>query len=204
MWLLEVFLGFCEGGQRPLTYKSFRDECEGHIARRRLFRFEPRQSQAPGTRGVLLSAEVAGLVLGPWPDTPLGFRCARLRAEFDAFVGGNSLIVCWTPFKGRAHHRVGRLSPVEHGVWDLRSVDPRPGLRVFFCLGERDLIVASTCNPRSVDISWLPRPPLGPREGREWKRAVRECRFMWNELFPGRRPFVGAKLDECFSNATTI
>lgn len=88
MWLLEVFLGFCEGGQRPLTYKSFRDECEGHIARRRLFRFEPRQSQAPGTRGVLLSAEVAGLVLGPWPDTPLGFRCARLRAEFDAFVGG--------------------------------------------------------------------------------------------------------------------
>lgn len=81
---------------------------------------------------------------------------------------------------------------------------PAAGSARLLCLGERDLIVALTCNPRSVDISWLPRPPLGPREGREWKRAVRECRFMWNELFPGRRPFVGAKVDECFSNATTI
>jgi hypothetical protein len=201
--LLQAFDAFA-GEAYALTYKSFRDQYGMHIAHRRLFSLRPKLSETSGTRLVLLSPEVAKLLLGPWPDTPMGFRCARLRAEFEGFLQGDPLVVCWRPFKGRTHHQLGRLSPVEHGVWDLRSVDPRPGLRVFFCLGARDMMVALTCSPRSVEVDWLSRAPLGPRDGPEWKRAIRDCRSMWSELFPGQSPLVGAKVDECFSNAKTI
>ncbi len=203
MGLLAVFTSCGDGGRRSLTYKSFRDQYRAHIAHRRLFRLRSKLSEA-STRLVLVSPEIAKLLLGPWPDTPMGFRCARLRAEFEGFLQGDPLVVCWTPFKGRAHHQLGRLSPVEHGVWDLRSVDPRPGLRVFFCLGARDIMVALTCSPRSIEVDWLSRAPLGPRDGPEWKRAIRDCRSTWSELFPGQSPLVGAKVDECFSNAKAI
>ena len=118
----------------------------------------------------------------------MGFRCARLRAEFEGFVAGNSLVVCWTPFKGRAHHQVGRLSPVEHGVWDLRSVDPRPGLAGLL-LPRRSgtSCVALTCSPRSVDVDWLARAPLGPRgETASGNARSGNMSIMWNELFPAK------------------
>jgi hypothetical protein len=131
----------------------------------------------------------------------MGVRCVQLRAELEDIAKGSPMSVCWRPYKGRAYHQIARLDPVQHGVWDLRSAEPRPGLRVFFCLGERDSLVALTCSPRSVVVPWLARPPLGPRQSSEWKRAIRECRSVWNELFPGHRPLVGETLDDCFSNA---
>jgi hypothetical protein len=131
----------------------------------------------------------------------MGVRCVQLRADLEYVVQGSLLTVCWTPFKGRSYHQIARLDPIKYGVWDLRSADPTPGLRVFFCLGERDTMIALTCSPRSIDVTWLPRPPLGPRESQEWRRAIREARSAWDALFPDRSPLVGGELDDCFSNA---
>ena len=187
-----------------MTYKSFRELCRTHVASRRLFTLEFRLPGPAMERTLLLSPEVASLVFGPWPESPAGERCASLRATLEGFIAGNAISVCWPPFVGRSYHQVGRLSPVELGVWDIRSVEPKPGLRVMFCLGERDVAVALVCSPRSVVVDWLDRSPLGPRHSRAWRDIIRETREFWDELFPTHRPLIGETLDECISNATAV
>lgn len=120
----------------------------------------------------------------------MGDRCARLRANLESFVEGGPLSVCWQPFQGRRHHQVGRLDPVEDGIWDLRSVDPSPGLRIFFALAEKDVMIALICRPRSISVPWLRWPPLGARESKKWKLAISECKRQWRMLLPAHLPLV--------------
>jgi hypothetical protein len=187
-----------------LTYMSIHEKCKAHLASKRLFKLEFRYRGPAEKRVVLMAPEVAKLVFPPWPDTAMGERCARLRGDLENFLGDNPVTVCWTPFRGRPYHQLGRLDPVEHGVWEIRSVDPDPAIRVLFCLAERDFMVALSCSPLSVTVHWLERPPLGPRQSAEWKRAIRECRSQWGELFPGNAPFCGGTLDECISDAIPL
>ena len=139
---------------------------------------------------------------GPWPDTLMGDRCARLRANLENFMEGDYISVCWAPFKAR-DHQLGRLAPVEWGVWDMRSRD-KPGLRVFFCLAERDVMVAFICRPRSVKIQWLPWPPLGDRQSKRWQQAQSECRRLWSYLFPAHMPLVSENPDDCISKSRIV
>jgi hypothetical protein len=183
---------------------SIRVEWKGHLVTRRLFKLDFRFPGPAEKRLVLMTPEITRLVLPPWEDTLMGDRCARLRADLESFLDGSQMNVCWTPFRGRPYHRLGRLDPVAHGIWDVRSVDPTPALRVFFCLAEKDVMIALGCSPRSVPVTWLERPPLGPKESERWRRAIRECQNMWDDLFPSYRPHVGGTLDECISNAISI
>jgi len=183
---------------------SIRTEWKDHLAARRLFKLDFRFPGPPEKRVVLMAPEIAKLVLPPWPSTMMGDRCARLRADLENFLDGSAMNVCWMPFRGKQYHRLGRLDPVEQGIWDVRSVDPSPALRIFFCLAEKDIMVALGCSPRSIPVPWLETPPLGPREDERWSRAIRECRSAWGSLFPNYRPHVGATLDECISNARSL
>jgi hypothetical protein len=180
---------------------SIREQWKERVKEGRLFKLGFGIPGPAERRIVLMSPEIAELVSGLWENTLMGDRCARLRADLENYLEGAPLTVCWQPFKGRDHHQIARLKPVEAGVWDVRSVDPSPALRVFFCLAEKDVMVALTCSPRSVPVSWLERPPLGPRECKRWKRAISECKREWGILFPGYTPYVGERPDDCISKA---
>ncbi len=153
------------------------------------------------TRTVLMSYEINSMVNGPWPDGPMGNRCARLRAELENFVSGEPITVCWNPFEARDTHQMGRLDKVADEIWDYRSVDPKPGLRIFCRFAERDVLVALTCSPRSVPVSWLPRLPLLKGVSNEWKIAKRECRAEWAKLFPTYAPISGEHVNDYITNA---
>ncbi len=180
---------------------SIRDEINYRIDEGRLFRLEPRIVGDAKERTVLMSMEINLMVNGPWSDGPMGNRCAILRAELENFVSGEPITVCWNPFRANDTHQMGRLDKVEDEIWDYRSVHPSPGLRIFCRFAEKDVLVALTCSPRSVQVSWLSRLPLLRGSSSEWKIAKRECRAEWAKLFPAYSPMTGENVNDYITNA---
>ena len=113
------------------------------------------------------------------------------------------MTISWDPSKAR-DAKMGRLDPIADEVWDVRSQEPSPGLRVFSRFAEKDVLVALTCSPRSISVSWLDRLPLLGRDSRQWRDAIIECKRDWNILFPAYEPLRGDDLDDYISNAVLV
>ena len=178
---------------------SIRKQWEGLVEQQMLFKLPP----YPGDRNdrtVLMSASINQLVVGPWDSNLMGDRCARLTAGLQGIVRGNVLKVCMTPFAARKA-QMGRLHPKENSVFDFRSVE-QPGLRVFGRFAEKNVLVALICAPRSVEVSWLDKLPLGDRHSKDWQRAVRETLAQWSMLFPKHDPVLGDDLCDYLTRAT--
>ena len=177
---------------------SIRKEWLDHVGAGRLHRLDP----FPGDRKfrtVLMSGAINRLVSGPWDEDEMGIRCGKLLAKLQRIVRGETLVVCMEPFKARGA-AIGRLEPIEDSTFDIRDRD-EPGLRVFCRFAEKDVVVALVCAPRSVQVLWLPRLPLGDRYSREWRWGIAECRNQWSQLFPAHDPVKGDNLDDYLSNA---
>ena len=101
----------------------------------------------------------------------------------------------------RARGADGRLHPTEDGIWDIRSRD-KPGLRIFCAFVEKDVMVTFICSPRSVNVSWLHRLPLGIGKSIEWESAIKETKREWTKLFPAHTPVTGDDLNEYLTNAS--
>jgi hypothetical protein len=129
----------------------------------------------------------------------MGDRCARLLAGLQRIVRGAKLVVCMKPFEARIAE-FGRLEPTDDSVFDFRSRE-KPGLRVFCRFAERNVVVAFSCAPRSVKISWLDKLPLGDRHSKQWKQGVRECKEQWSIFFPKHDPVAGDNLNAYLSNS---
>src|SRR5260370_6873718 len=154
---------------------SIREEINARINEKRLFLLKPLNKKDNKKRTVLVSKEINQVIVGPWADGPQGTRCARLRGDLENLITAENITVCWDPRKAR-NEQIGRLDQVRDEVWDLRSRDPKPGLRVFFRFAEKDVFVALTCAPRSVHVSSLHRFPLRGRKSREWRNAIVGCK----------------------------
>jgi hypothetical protein len=179
---------------------SIRDEWRKLVREEEhLFMLDP-YSGDPRARPVLMSAEIKKLTAGPWDDDLMGDRCARLTANLQDVVRGRRLVVCMEPFEARREAQIGRLDPPSDSVFDIRSVE-KPGLRVFCRFAERNVLVAFTCAPRSVKVTWLDRLPLGDRYSKQWEHAVAECKREWIKLFPAHDAVSGDNLNDYLSNA---
>jgi putative component of toxin-antitoxin plasmid stabilization module len=181
-----------------LTYMSIREEWLKHVRNGLLFEVKPLDGDS-SPRTVLMSEEVRDLVEGNW-EGEKGKRCAKLLATLQNIVVGAHLVVNMDPYTAR-EARIGRLHPVEDGVWDIRARE-KPGLRVFCAFLERDVMVAFICSPRSVNVSWLSRLPLGVGDSIEWENAIKETKREWAKLFPAHARVTGDDLNEYLSNAS--
>ena len=177
---------------------SIREEWQKHVADDVLFEVKPLHGD-PGARTVLMSKEIQELVEGPW-EHEQGKRCAKLLATLQSIVVGSHMVVNLDPYSARAA-RMGRLHPIEDGIWDIRSRD-KPGLRIFCAFLEKNVMITFICSPRSVAVPWLHRLPLGIGESIEWERAIRETKREWAILFPAYTPVTGDDLNEYLSNAS--
>ena len=137
----------------------------------------------PVVRRIWLSAEVQALIEGPWPNAKWEIRCGKLRADLEAFVIGHEIGVCLTPYQAGTAY-MALLSPVKDGIWDIRSRDPQPGLRILGAFAMQDGFVALVPASRSVGTDLPIRGPLGDRNSAAWKAAVRDCKAKWRRLFP--------------------
>lgn len=180
---------------------SIRQIWEKRVREGELFRLEFLIAGGLHRRIVLLSPEMNDLVSEPWENDEMGHRRARLRADLENIMAGERLVVCWTPGKARQRHQIGRLEPLDDNIFDIRSSNPAPGLRVLFHFAEKDVLVAHLCSPRSHSVRWLARPPLAERSSKAWRRAIAESNQNWSVLFPRHSPHNGSHIDDYLSNA---
>src|ERR1700730_1705516 len=110
-----------------------RKEIEAHLAAKRLI---PVSSLAPWSgepRAFLLTAELAAQIAVGRHDSTTRERWAHLDADMAHFVEGG--YINWGLMKW--------LDPQKQEVWELKSVRPKPSIRVFGRFAEPDVFVAT-------------------------------------------------------------
>lgn len=128
---------------------------------------------------------------GPWKNAAEEIRFGRLRADLDDFTGNAILTVAWEPYDaGNAYF--GRLDPINEEVWDIRSRDPAPAIRVLGSFADTDLFIG---------LVWGLRKDWGDRKSREWRDARIRTNTAWRALFPSYEPHKGGQLHDYLTNA---
>lgn len=121
-------------------------------------------------------------------------RAGQLHADFDRFIGGKLITASLVPYKARNAY-MGLLHPVKDGLWDIRSQDPRPGLRVLGGFAEKDVFIALTIHERKL---------LGIGTSRLWSLATRGCKTEWVKRFHAYKPVYGVDLHDYISNSVSV
>jgi hypothetical protein len=151
----------------------------------------------PGTlrkRKMYVSPELETLLGGPWQDTAWEERCGYLRADLDRFIEGKILAVAQKPYGSKTSY-LKRLEPPRDEVWEIRSRDPNPSLRIFGRFAEKDLFIA---------LTWAKRIDLGGPAEREWRVAKEACNAEWRKLFPTYPPKTGVTFHDYLSNIILV
>ena len=182
-------------GQRALTYMSIRDEISSRCNEGRLYCLVPALIGTPVVRTMFVSPEVNDVVFGPWNDKEIESRAGRLRADLDMFTSGMVISVGENPFKKKKTAYMSPLDPTINEVWQIRSRDPKPGIRVFGQFSERDVFVS---------LTWGCRANLGGPGSREWRDTRERCKAEWRKLFPAYNPHTGNDPDEYISNIILV
>jgi hypothetical protein len=119
----------------------------------------------------------------------------ELRADLDDFIGGGPITV------GGPRHRSAYMKPMVrskrdrgfggHEVWEIRSRDPEPGIRVFGRFAQFDVYVAT---------DWELRTTLGAFGSFIWRQEIRRCKHDWSTVFDTRDPHTGASVHDYISD----
>jgi hypothetical protein len=182
---------------------SIHDEINARVIEKRLYPLERSLKSDAECRHMFMADEIRILLDGPWNHDDLRYRAGRLRADLEDFIKGAELSVCLEPFVAKTAY-MGRLSPVADGIWDIRSRDPSPALRVVGGFAEKDVFVALRWGPRSKRINGTTKPPLGPKDSREWRDIIVQCGTDWRNLFHTYAPVTGDNLDDYFSDRAHV
>ncbi len=141
-------------------------------------------------REMIVSDEVREAATPPWPENYEGLRRSGFRGELDAFTKGEEFSVAEDPFKKPGYAMLARVHPVSDEIWDIRSSDPRPGIRGLGAFGGKDFFIA---------IVWDYRENFD-EDADHWTSEIERCKAVLNELFGSIPRFRGASLDEYISN----
>jgi hypothetical protein len=151
---------------------SIRDEINRHIGRK-LFHLPPLVPSDPLIRELFVSTEVLEIASEPFAEHRDGFRHAQFRGYLDAFTSGEEIGVSEKPFNKRYDTFLARVHPRGLEVWDVRAIEPRPGIRCFGCFGDRDLFIALTYEYRENLVE--------TEDG--FAAEAQRCRKDWDSLF---------------------
>lgn len=125
-------------------------------------------------------------IMGATSDT---YRMGLLRSDLDHFCSGGIITVG----HGRESTcRMKPLDPSEDEVWEMRSRDPEPQVRVFGRFCAPDVFCATNAEYR---------PRLGDRamskwHGNNWPAEILRCKRIWEQLFPGQTPHAGNEVND--------
>jgi hypothetical protein len=121
-------------------------------------------------------------------------RAGRLHADLDRFIEGRILTASLIPRKA-GNANMGLLSPTKYGIWDTRSQDPRPSLRLLGGFASKDVFVGLVLRERRLLGDWL---------SRAWANAVTECRKEWRDRFVAFEPIKGDSVHDYLSNCRCV
>lgn len=117
-----------------------------------------------------------------------GRRVGRLQGDLESFVKGEHIAMSMTPFSHK-NAFIALLDPPDDGIWEIRSRDPNPGLRVFGKFPCANTFVALSWEPRSVRFRG--KNPLGGRNSLEYHLALIETNKRWEFTLPNTEPLTG-------------
>lgn len=120
-------------------------------------------------------------------------RLGRLISDFENFCVGNEISVSLTPYEHQDAY-MGLLDPEDAGFFDIRSRDPKPGIRVFGRFAKPDVFVGLEWWPRSVDMGG--KRKLGKRDSQEYHLALIEAEQRWDAALPNVRPVTGGQVSD--------
>jgi hypothetical protein len=142
----------------------------------RLFRLGPRMGTP--SRQLVVSRSIQALLDGPWDNDAEEIRYGALYADLESYVVGGRLTFSDRPRDNRNAY-LAALDPLKDGIWEIRSPNPRPGLRLLGYFVKVDYFVALWAGERKG---------LKQYGSREWAKATKNCRGEWNRLFPADPP----------------
>jgi hypothetical protein len=181
---------------------SVADEIKSAIEAGKLSYLELSLSSDPTVRTMLAHPEIREVLNGPWTNDKEARRAGRLRADLERFVTGEVITMSLRP-RDHEDAYMGLLEPVSRGVFDIRSRDPKPGIRIFGGFPMPNVFAAMNYEYRSVTPDWSDRRPLAADEMR-WQLAILECEARWNKLF-SQPPIKGAKVSDFITaDATAV
>lgn len=119
----------------------------------------------------------------------------ELRADLDDFLGGKPITV-GGPKDKNAYMKPLLRSKADkgfggHEVWEIRSRDPKPAIRVFGRFARRDVFVAT---------DWEHRAILGGFGSLLWRREIRRCKHDWRAVFGTREAHTGGSVHDYISD----
>lgn len=159
-----------------------------------LFQVFPRLPSSPVNRVIYANSNVNELVVGPWSDKAHEIRCGRLWADFDRFIEGRLISVALNnPYKHPKSTYLSRLDPVSDEVWEIRSRDPKPSLRVFGMFAKLDCLIL---------FDWGERKAMGGPGSRQFRDAMNRCKAEWRNRFPAHNPHSGRTVNDYVSGPT--
>jgi hypothetical protein len=159
---------------------SIRDEINRLCEERRLYRLRP-ILPIYERREIYVSEEVDARISGPWADGDDEVRCGRAHNDLLAFTYRDPIVIARDARKGGSSY-MSRLSRPEDEVWDIRCVDPKPGVRVLGRFADQNVFIG---------LTWEIRLLLKDFESREWRDAKLRCTTAWNHLFHVYPPLKG-------------
>ena len=168
---------------------SIRDEINHRIREGRLFHLPHAIPSAPTGRTMFVSQEIVPLAFGPWVGRT-AHRFAQLRAHLDAFTENRLISVAVDPYDKANSAYLAPIDPISDGVWDIRSIDPSPAIRVLGCFAEIDVFVS---------LIWSYRKDLGGPGSKEWRDFRERAKASWRNLFPTYRPLIAGTPNEYIS-----
>lgn len=160
---------------------SIEDEIVDKVSRGMLFPVLPR---VPGTsvkRPMFVTEALQRVFDSDESDTAWELRVANLKADLDVFVEGIPI-----------HPKyLFALAPVRDSVWEIRSVQHQPSIRVLGLFAAKDVFIATNFALRSDLEEW----------DQSWKIAKRTALANWRRLFGSYRPVAGVDLTNICSGA---
>jgi hypothetical protein len=125
----------------------------------------PQDSNVLFKRKMYLTATLYEELKRDWSDIKKLERFACLEADLLIFLTSATLdskyMTC--------------LSPFQNGVWQIKSVRPKPGVRVFGFFAAKDLFVAT---------HYVFRKGMKNFNSKEYEVEIRRGKAIWRQLFP--------------------
>jgi hypothetical protein len=165
---------------------SIRDDIKVHLGKE-LFLLEPLLPAERVIRTMFISKEINRVVHPPWAQGRNGTRHAQMRAWLETFIAGRRIPVAEHPFKKGRDAYLARVHPVANEIWDIRCMNPNPGIRVFGRFTELDTFVA---------LTWEHRESIN---GKQFDTAIARAMNEWRRLFPTIPVFKGNKINDYLS-----
>jgi hypothetical protein len=104
---------------------------------------------------------------------------------------GQEIAVSVVPFEHRTAY-MGILDPVSEGIWEIRSRDPNPGMRILGRFACKDTFIAFDVRLRSRrDPRWPDFVPLGGGKSLQYHFAQLDVLARWDALFAQFSPICG-------------